>query len=340
VNTNDDSHQILHLLGNALKARIELFDRKHETAFRIFNGFYEGYPDLVVDLYAKTLVIYDHTTTSQAESSINVIFSYLRDKLPWLQAVILKTRKSPSLQARRGIYLMGTNFNQRINEHGLWYALDMLLNQDASLYLDTRNLRQWAIVNLAGKNVLNTFAYTGSLGVAALGGGAKRVVQVDLKSKYLNIAKKSYIYNGFPINNADFKVNDFFSSINHYKLAGELFDCAFLDPPIFSKTKKGTIDMVSNSQRVINKVRPLVRDGGYLVVINSALFLSGAKFMQILENMCSGDYLSIEDLIPIPPDITGYSLTKLGDPPVDPAPFNHSTKIVILRVRRKAEQIA
>ncbi len=336
MDTSGDSHQILRLLDNALEARFESFDRRHETAFRIFNGFYEGYPDLVVDLYAQTLVIYNYAATPQEESSINLVFKYLRDKLPWLQAVILKTRKAPSLQARRGTYLMGNNTNQRVREHGLWYAIDMLLNQDASLYLDTRNLRQWAIKNLADKSVLNTFAYTGSLGVAAFGGGATRVVQVDLRRKYLNIAKKSYKYNGFPINNADFKVSDFFSSINHYKRAGELFDCVFLDPPIFSKTKKGTIDMVSNSHRVINKVRPLVGDGGYLVVINNALFLSGADFMQILENMCSAGYLSIEALIPVPPDITGYSITKTGDPPVDPSPFNHPTKIVILRVRRKA----
>lgn len=328
---------IRSLLDNALDARFDLFGDSHESAFRLFNGFYEGFPDLVVDLYAKTLVIYNYANNPQENPTIQDAFEHLCERLPWLQSAILKTRSAASLEERRGTYLMGTDFSHRIREHGLWYAIDLRLNQDASLYLDTRNLRKWAIENLAKKNVLNAFAYTGSLGVAALGGGASMVVQVDLKRKFLNIAKGSYKYNGFSINDADFIISDFFSAISHYKRTGELFDCVFLDPPIYSTTKKGVIDMVSNSQRVVNKVRPLVRDRGYLVIINNALYLSGADFMAILENMCSGGYLSIEALIPIPADITGYATTRIGEPPVDPAPFNHPTKIVVLRVRRDSE---
>ncbi len=91
-----------------------------------------------------------------------------------------------------------------MKENGIWYALDLRMNQDASLYLDTRNLRTWAKENLGGKTVLNAFAYTGSLGVAACGGGASRVVQLDLSRQFLNLAKTSYTLNGFPIHKADF----------------------------------------------------------------------------------------------------------------------------------------
>lgn len=334
MNHSADPPRLQHLIDNALEARSDLFDDGHKSAFRIFNGFYEGYPNLVVDLYAKSLIIYNYAAIPQDKTSIEKVYEYLCEKLPWVESVILKTRKAPSLKARRGIYLMGTNFNRCVCEHGLWYAVDLFLSQDASLYLDTRNLRKWAIETLANKTVLNTFAYTGSLGVAALGAGANRVVQVDLKRKFLDIAKKSYKYNGFKIKDSDFKVSDFFSSISHFKRTGELFDCIFLDPPIYSQTKKGVIDMVSNSQRVINKVRPLVKNGGYLIVINNALFLSGTEFMKILKNMCSSGYLSIENVISIPPDITGYPNTKIAEPPVDPSPFNHPTKIIVLRVRR------
>jgi hypothetical protein len=40
-------------------------------------------------------------------------------------------------------------------------------------------------------------------------------------------------------------------------------------------------------------------------------------------------------LIPVPEDFTGYPHTCLGSPPVDPAPFNHATKIAVLKVWRK-----
>ena len=52
-----DKGTLLPLLDSALNARADLFDERHESAFRLFNGFYEGCPDLVVDLYARTLVI-------------------------------------------------------------------------------------------------------------------------------------------------------------------------------------------------------------------------------------------------------------------------------------------
>jgi 23S rRNA (cytosine1962-C5)-methyltransferase len=72
------------------------------------------------------------------------------------------------LEARHGVVVYGEKPDERIRvrirEHGVWYAVDLLLSQDAGLYLDTRGLRLWAMQNLAGKTVLNTFAYTGSLG--------------------------------------------------------------------------------------------------------------------------------------------------------------------------------
>jgi 23S rRNA (cytosine1962-C5)-methyltransferase len=55
--------------------------------------------------------------------------------------------------------------------------------------------------------------------------------------------------------------------------------------------------------------------------------------MQVLESLCKDGYLKICELIPVPQDFTGYS--PIGKPVTDPAPFNHSTKIAILDVKRK-----
>lgn len=104
---------------------------------------------------------------------------------------------------------MGQKANTRIVEHGVRYSVNLTMNQDASLYLDTRKLRKWALEHLDGKTVLNTFAYTGSLGVAARAGGAARVLQVDRSRDFLNVAKDSYTLNGFPIEKRDFLAEDF-----------------------------------------------------------------------------------------------------------------------------------
>jgi len=183
--------------------------------------------------------------------------------------------------------------------------------------------------------VLNTFAYTGSLGVAALAGGAARVVQMDLNRQFLNLAKTSYTLNGIPIYKEDFLSGDFWPEVSWLKRAGERFDCIFLDPPFYSATSKGTLDLNSDSARLINKVRPLINDGGWLVSVNNALYVSGKEYMQTLDELCADGYLKVAELIPVPEDFTGYPETRTGIPVTDPAPFNHSTKIAMLEVRRK-----
>ena len=327
---------LIPLLNDALSARADLFDDRHQGALRLFNGFIEGYPGLAVDLYGRTLVLLNHAAPSKTlEIFLREAQEFYLSRLPWLQAVVVKMRYSEKLEERRGVVLFGELLDTRIIEHGVWYALDIMVNQDTSLYLDTRNLRSWAFQTLADKTVLNTFAYTGSLGVAACAGGARRSVHIDHNAKYLNIARQSYALNGLPVDDADFLSTNFFTQTKHFRLTGVLFDCVFLDPPFFSTTNKGIIDLVYHTKRVINKVRPLVANNGWLVVINNALFFSGADFMQILEDLCADGYLSIETLVSAPPDITGYAQTRKRDLPADPKPFNYSTKIAILRVRRK-----
>src|SRR5258706_9716909 len=328
---------LLNLLEGALAARAGLFDDSHQTGFRLFNGFSEGEPELAIDLYARTALIHNYAAFPvDGEPAVQAAQEFLQARLPWLACIVVKTRNGRTPQEKQGKVVHGLTPDKRLLEHGVWYALDLLMNRDASLYLDTRNVRLWAIEKLKNRTVLNTFAYTGSLGVAARAGGAARVVHLDLNRAFLNVAKTSYTLNGFPIHKKDFAVADFWPYINKLNRAGETFDCVFLDPPFFAATGKGTVDLQRDAARLINKVRPLIADGGVLVAINNALFQSGKEYVQILESLCADGYLQIEQFIPVPEDFTGYPNTRAGSPPVNPAPFNHATKIAILRIRRKS----
>jgi 23S rRNA (cytosine1962-C5)-methyltransferase len=322
------------LLQHAFAARAACLDARHQSACRLFNGFYEGEPDLVVDVYATTALIYNYAEAPLAGvGAVRTALETLRQELPWVTSAIVKTRHGSPAEKRGGL-VYGTQADTRIVEHGLRYSVDLTMNQDASLYLDTRTLRGWALNALAGKTVLNTFAYTGSLGIAARGAGAARVLHVDRNREFLNLAKSSYTLNGFPIDKRDFLAEDFFPAISRLKREGQTFDCVFLDPPFFSVTGKGKVDLEGESERLINKVRPLVSNGGWLVVINNALFVRGRDLLGMFESLCGSGYLSIESLIPVPEDITGYPATCLRTPPVDPTPYNHPTKITLLRVHK------
>jgi 23S rRNA (cytosine1962-C5)-methyltransferase len=324
------------LLDRALTARASFLDLRHESAFRLFNGFVEGWPALAIDVYGATAAFHDHADSPEAgDQSVSEAVEFVRGRLPWIKSGMRKSRNSPSNEERRGRLLFGESVDKKIREHGVWYALDLFMNQDASLYLDTRNLRQWAITNLRGQSVLNTFAYTGSLGVAALAGGASRVIHVDLDRQFLNLAKTSYMLNGFAINKVDFIAEDFFAAVSRMKRSNKRFDCVFLDPPFFSNTARGRLDLNTDSARLINKIRPLINDGGWLVTVNNALYVSGREYFVALETLCADGYLSIEELIPISDDFLGYPETRVGALVTDPSPFNHSTKIAVLKVKRK-----
>lgn len=321
------------LLAAALTARADELSGLPGGALRLFNGFLEGWPALSVELFAHTLVIYDYAQPPISNSLILQIQSFYLEHIPSIQCVLLKARYAAE---KRGRVIFGAQPATELTESGVRYALNLQLNQDAGFYLDTRLLRSWLRENASGKTLLNTFAYTGSLGVAAQAGGAARVIHTDRHKNFLSLAKDSYPLNGFPVEAADFVAGDFFSVVARFKRAQQLFDGVILDPPYFSTTVKGRVDL-GESLRLINKVRPLIADGGWLVAVNNALFVSGADYVHTLETLCADGYLSIERFIPAPPDCTGYPATVRRALPVDPAPFNHSTKIAVMRVRRKMQ---
>jgi len=329
-------------IQKAVTARSALIDSQHLAALCLFNGFSEGCPGLVIDLYGRTLVFFNQSDSPQELDALILLAQHmLLEHFPWVQAVIVKTRRSKEENLRRGILTYGQQADQQITEHGVHYAVDLTLNQDASLYLDTRNLRGWLHRSMRGRRVLNTFAYTGSLGAAALAGGASNVVQVDLSDRFLNLARKTYALNSIPVQEQDFMTGDFFRVIASLKLQKQLFDCVLLDPPYFSVTNAGRVDLADEASRLINKVRPLIAHNGILVAVNNALFVSGEAYLAELKVLCSDGYMQVEQVIPVPQDVTGYPET-IKDPhyPADPAPFNYPTKIVLLRATRKDQAAA
>ena len=331
-----DSSSIIRLLEKSIASRQALFDSRHEQAFRLFNGFTEGCADIVIDVYGCTFLIHDYAGGAEQDTTrIEEIKKFVSRALPWLRAGVLKTRNGKTQDEKRGQLIFGTKPDSKIKEHGIWYSIDLTINRDASLYLDTRNLRKWLIDNSNNRSILNAFAYTGSFGVAATAAGASRVVQLDRTRQFLNVGKDSYILNGFPIHKTDFITADFFTQVSKFRRSGELFDCIVIDPPFFSMNGRGKVDQENESARLINKVRPLARDGGHLIAVNNALYVSGREYMRTLESLCQDGYLKVKELVPVPDDFTGYPGTRTGNAITDPAPFNHSTKIAVLEVRRK-----
>jgi 23S rRNA (cytosine1962-C5)-methyltransferase len=379
--------QIQILLDKAIQKRSLLIKPPYDTAFRLLNGFSEGIPSLVIEIFGRTVVFHDYgsddkknedasetlvETEEKTEAVVDEVasdslddvevtptldlekdpeakpesdlilemaLSLVREQLPWVLSGVLKKRRSQVAEERSGVRLFGTELCSRIEENGVLYSINLLMNRDSSFYLDTKLLRKWAKDNLADKSVLNTFAYTGSLGVACLAGGSKKVLQLDMHRKFLNVAMRSAKLNGKEVKESDYQTCDFWSRINQYKKSKKMFDCVILDPPVYSKTRKGTIDLANNYEKLINKVRPIINDGGYLITISNALFQRGDDHKAVLDALCGDGYLKVEKLIDVPDDCLGNPNTIKQFLPADPSPYNHSTKITVLSVKRKSTNL-
>ena len=165
---------------------------ENTNVYRLFNGFYEGRPGLVIDRFGSTLVISNHLEKAINNEFLQEIIKWAIESQPWLTAILLKQRRSSDANERFGQLLNGIQLSSQVNELGIRYALNLQLHQDPSFYIDTRNLRQWLKQEMASMRILNTFAYTGSLGIAACAAGALQVLQTDHNRKFLNLAERSW----------------------------------------------------------------------------------------------------------------------------------------------------
>lgn len=105
---------------------------------------------------------------------------------------------------------------------------------DTGLFLDHRRMRQRLTTEVTGKHFLNLFAYTGSVTVHAVQGGAKSSVTVDASKRYLEWAACNLALNGFSTLQHELVCADVRTWLaeNH-----ESFDVIFCDPPTFSNSK-------------------------------------------------------------------------------------------------------
>ena len=289
----------------------------------------------MLEVYGDTLVAFDHRRAPDDDPKVvEAVMLAVQQKLPFLRTGILKQKRADDPEVRRGHLLFGdvTNVTRRMEENGVRYALDLLSYHDATFFLATRSLRAFLPAESKGKRVLNAFAYSCSLGVAARAGGARHVVATDKNKAVLHLGKDSYSLNGFPSAAPSLSRATSSTSRHACERARSVRHC-HPRPAVFSEGGGGRVDRVSSVSALVDKARPLVATRSLGVVVN-ALFIPGSALMAELEKMVTAGYATIERTIAVAADCApafadGRSL------PADPAPFNHPTEIAMVRLRRK-----
>jgi 23S rRNA (cytosine1962-C5)-methyltransferase len=154
-----------------------------------------------------------------------------------------------------------------VREHGLVYRTHPAAGRNAGLFLDAAPVRRWLAAAPRGSRVLNLFAYTASLSVAALAGGATSVVNVDMARGALRTGEANHQANG--LTGARFLPHDVFASWGRLKRLGP-FDLVILDPP----TNQGRSFVAERDwPKLLRRLPSLLGANGRVLTLLNAPFL-------------------------------------------------------------------
>jgi 23S rRNA (cytosine1962-C5)-methyltransferase len=166
------------------------------------------------------------------------------------------------------------------HEQGLQFSLAFTSKQNIGFFLDMSTGRQWLRDRAANKRILNLFAYTCSLSVAAIAGGARQVVNVDMSRGALTVGRKNHQLNQHAQKlkrDIQFMPYDIFRSWRAITKKGP-YDIIIVDPP---SRQKGSFIADKDYVRVVRRLEALMPEGGEVLLCLNAPEL-GESFLHDL----------------------------------------------------------
>ncbi len=335
--------QLTALLQAAFAARQPLLERLHgedTNAYRLFNGSSENRPGLTVDRYGELLLLQTfHVPLSEDEQL--AIEQFYAAALPGLTA-LYNDRSSANSRIANPLppeRLAAAQQPREFREMGVRYLVQgRHAGQDPWLFLDLRAGRRRVMQEVAGKSLLNLFAYTCGVGIAAAKAGAAHVVNVDFAESSLKVGKDNARLNELATR-PRFVQSDAFAAMRQLSGIGQpkkvrgkpmppfptlekhSFDMVFLDPPRYAKSPFGVVDIVSDYAALMKPALLCTAEGGTLICCNNAAQMSREVWADQLQRCATKAGRTLRELEWIAPEEDFPSHD--GQPPL---------KIALLRV--------
>jgi len=263
----------------------------HETnAFRLFNGMNEGIPGLVIEIFLPVAIFQVHTGKFKGnESQLTHIANWCLSQFG-LKAVYLKefvadrSHEKENEKLKESAPFLGEAVLPEITvlENGHSFIIRPYDGFSCGLFLDQRDNRKFLAEEMEGKSVLNCFSYTCGFSVYAAKSGAK-TTSVDLSKRFLEWGKKNFEVNGIDVKNHRFIAESVFDFAKKAAKRGERYDLIVLDPPSFSRDKKGKVWSIEKDyKKLLEAVLPLSAPGGRLFFSSNYTGWSQKDFVQRL----------------------------------------------------------
>lgn len=275
-------------LGLALELRQRHADLGETTAYRLVNGEGDGLPGLTVDRYGAYLMVQLYTPAwkpyleqivAELQRLMEPVGIY--EKFRPQQTRTLATDQPDKKFSR---LLRGEPARGKITvlENGLNFLVDLEAGLNTGLFLDQRRNRRDLMQRVAGKRVLNLFAFTGAFSVAAVAAGAELVCSVDASAPYLDWSRENFGANRLNPKRHEFITGDCFAVLEELQRQGREFDVILMDPPSFSTTGKSRFTTRGGTSDLVALALSLLPAGGLLIASSNHQKVDLAEYLKEL----------------------------------------------------------
>lgn len=284
-------------------------------AVRLVFGEADGLPGLIVDYYSNDEPSEDARNTAQslpgparlpergepAAARAQLVCQFMAAGVEsWKEAIVaaligatgcpnVYERSDVSIRAKEGLdevtgVLAGVPPSEAliVREQGVRYRIDVKSGHKTGFYIDQRDNRALVQTFAEGREVLNCFCYTGGFSLAALKGGARRVVSIDSSGEALSLARANVEANGFDAARAEWLDADAFRTLRRLADEGLRFDLVVLDPPKFAPAREH-VERAARAYKDINlSGLRLLRPGGLLFTYSCSGAIDADLFQKIV----------------------------------------------------------
>ena len=273
-------------LRSAITRRSALMNRlatEQTNCYRLLHGTQEGAPGVTLDRYGD-LALLQSFHSPIADEAVAIVRRVLDEVVPELDLVYNDRSAAGSRVRNRliGAARVAAESDRIVCEHGVRFHVKARhRGHDPWLFLDLRTTRRAVMDEAEGKSVLNLFAYTCGVGVAAAVAGARRVLNVDFAESSLAVGTANAALNGVTDRTTEL-ASDLFPAVRQLagirqplivrgrrlprfpRLEPESFDLVLLDPPTYAKSPFGVVDLVRDYQSLLKPALGTVASGGVL----------------------------------------------------------------------------
>ena len=278
-----DEQFFLDKMTQAMEIRKPLL-ANHTNAYRLLFGENDGFPGLILDIYADkgVLKIYSEAWFSYIKLLIPSIV-----KLTGVSSIIIRMSRllqNASKIYHEGDFIYGKNDDANVifEEYGVRFQADLIHGHKTGFFLDHRQNRHHIGELSKGKTVLDVFSYAGGFSIHALANGASEVTSVDFSEQALELAKQNAALNPHS-GKYETLPGDAFVILAELIRRKKKYDVVVIDPPSFAKSENETAVALKKYAELAELGVKLTKKGGILLLCSCSSRVSKEQFFHVHE---------------------------------------------------------